>query len=73
MAVPANTHYQAGSGDDMVVKGDPEFVAHIRVRNGVVEMDCRGSFGFGKSSRFDVTLPGPPHLPVVRSCWEPAM
>jgi Putative auto-transporter adhesin, head GIN domain len=56
VAVPANTHYRAGSGDEMVIKGDPALLAHVRVRNGVVEMDCRGNFG--RSSRFDVTLPG---------------
>ncbi len=59
VALPANTHYQAGVGDQLVVKGDPEIIAHVRVRNGVVELDCRGGFfHFGRTDRVDVTLPG---------------
>lgn len=57
IALPADTHYQAGVGDQLVVKGDPAIISHIRVRNGVVGLDCRGGF-FGDSGRIDVTLPG---------------
>ena len=58
VALPANVHYQAGSGDELVVKGDPEFVAHIRVKDGLVGMDCNGNFNMSKFDRIDVTLPG---------------
>ena len=58
VALPANVHYQAGSGDELVVKGDPEFVAHIRVKDGLVSLDCNGNFHFNKDDRIDVTLPG---------------
>lgn len=60
VALPANTHYQAGVGDQLVVKGDPDIIAHVRVRNGVVGLDCHdgGWFGIGRSDRIDVTLPG---------------
>ena len=59
VALPANTHYQAGVGDQLVVKGDPQIIAHVRVQNGVVGLDCHGSFfHFGRSDRIDVTLPG---------------
>ena len=58
IALPADTHYQAGSGDQLVVKGDPAIVSHIRVRNGVVGLDCHGGSFFGRSDRVDVTLPG---------------
>ncbi|MEO8894498.1 MAG: DUF2807 domain-containing protein [Rhizomicrobium sp.] len=58
VALPANVHYQAGSGDQLVVKGDPDFIAHIRVRDGLVALDCNGNFHLGKSERVDVTLPG---------------
>jgi hypothetical protein len=58
IAIPAVTHYQAGSGDQLVVRGDPAIISHIRVHNGVVDMDCRGSIHLGKENRIDVTLPG---------------
>ena len=58
VALPANTHYQAGMGEELVVKGDPVIVSHIRVRNGVVGLDCHGGSFFGRDSRIDVTLPG---------------
>ncbi|MES2255614.1 MAG: DUF2807 domain-containing protein [Pseudomonadota bacterium] len=58
IALPANVHYQAGSGDELVVKGDPDFIAHIRVRDGLVALDCNGNFHLGKNDRVDVTLPG---------------
>lgn len=56
IAVPATTHYQAGVGDLLVVKGDPALISHIRVHNGTVDMDCRN--GFGREDRLDITLPG---------------
>ena len=55
VALPANVHYQAGSGDQLVVKGDPDFVAHIRVKDGLVSLDCNGNFHFNKDDRIDVT------------------
>jgi hypothetical protein len=58
VALPANVHYQAGSGDQLVVKGAPDVIAHIRVQNGLVSLDCNGNFHFGKDDRIDVTLPG---------------
>ena len=59
VALPANIHYQAGSGDTLIVKGNPEVVAHVRVRNGVVGLDCHGgNFDLGRDNRLDITLPG---------------
>src|ERR1700742_664775 len=58
VALPASTHYQAGVGDQLVVKGDPMLIAHIRVRDGVVGLDCHGGAFFGRDARIDVTLPG---------------
>ncbi len=58
VALPANVHYQAGSGDQLVVKGDPDLIAHIRVHDGLVSLDCNGNFHFGRDNRTDVTLPG---------------
>jgi hypothetical protein len=58
IAIPATTHYQAGSGDQLVVRGNPAILSHIRVRNGTVELDCRTNFNWGRENRVDVTLPG---------------
>lgn len=58
VALAADTHYQAGSGDQLVIKGDPNVIAHVRVRNGVVQLDCHGGFLYGRHDRVDVTLPG---------------
>ena len=58
IALPANTHYQVGVGDQLVVKGDPAIISHIRVHNGVVGLDCHDGSFFGHDSRIDVTLPG---------------
>ncbi|MEP6828697.1 MAG: DUF2807 domain-containing protein, partial [Rhizomicrobium sp.] len=58
VAMFADTYYRAGSGDQLVVKGDPAMVSHVTVRDGVVELDCRSNFRFGKSPRLELTLPG---------------
>lgn len=58
VALPANVHYQAGSGDELVVTGDPAFIAHVRVQNGMVGLDCSGNLHLGRHERVDVTLPG---------------
>jgi hypothetical protein len=58
IALPANTHYQAGLGDQLVIKGDPAIISHVHVRNGVVALDCHGGAVFGRDRHIDVTLPG---------------
>jgi hypothetical protein len=59
VAVVANTYYRAGSGDQLVVKGDPRIISHVYVRDGVVGIDCRdGNFHRSKAGRIEVTLPG---------------
>lgn len=55
----ADTYYRAGSGDQLVIKGDPGRVSHVYVRDGVVGIDCRSNFRFGRSTpRLEITLPG---------------
>jgi Putative auto-transporter adhesin, head GIN domain len=57
--VTANTYYRAGSGDQLIVKGDPRIISHVYVRDGVVGIDCRtGSLFHNKADRIEVTLPG---------------
>lgn len=58
VALPANVHYQAGDGDQVVVQGAPDIIAHVRVRNGIVGFDCDGNFHLAKADRIDVALPG---------------
>ena len=59
VAVVANTYYRAGSGDQLVVRGDSRIVSHVYVRNGVVGVDCRtGSVFHSNPERIEVTLPG---------------
>ena len=36
------TSYRPGSGERLHASGDPQVLAHLRVRNGTVELDCRG-------------------------------
>jgi hypothetical protein len=58
IALPAHVRYQAGNGDQLIVAGDPNFIAHIRVKDGLVSLDCNGNFHLGRNERVDVTLPG---------------
>jgi Putative auto-transporter adhesin, head GIN domain len=59
VAVAANTTYRAGSGDQLVIKGDPRIISHVYVRDGLVGIDCRtGSIFQSKAERIEVTLPG---------------
>jgi Putative auto-transporter adhesin, head GIN domain len=59
VAVAANTTYRAGSGDQLIVKGDSRIISHVYVRDGVVGIDCRtGSLFRNKTERIEVTLPG---------------
>jgi hypothetical protein len=57
--VPANTYYRAGSGDQLVIKGDSRIISHVYIRDGVVGIDCRtGGLFHNRAERIEVTLPG---------------
>jgi hypothetical protein len=56
LAVPGRGSYTPGSGDKLHVTGDSEQLAHLRVRDGRLEMDCRG--WRGGSEGLTITLPG---------------
>ena len=59
VALAANTYYRPGSGDQLVVKGDPRIISHVYVRDGVVGIDCNpGRFFLNRRQRVEVTLPG---------------
>lgn len=58
IAAPATVHYRAGSGDEVIARGSPDVVAHVRVHNGLIDLSChRGGFARYK---LDITLPGRP-------------
>ena len=56
-AVRGTANYAPGSGGDKVhATGNPQALAHLRIRNGTVEDDCRG--WRERDSGLVVTLPG---------------
>jgi hypothetical protein len=48
--------YTPGSGNRLHVTGDPQVLAHLRIRDGNIEMDCRG--WRNRTSDVAITLPG---------------
>ena len=56
--VPATARYAPNGSKEWHISGDPEVVAHVRVRNGRIELDCRGR-GWNDDS-LQITLPGTP-------------
>jgi hypothetical protein len=55
IAVPGTVHYRGGSGDQVIARGSPEAIAHLRVRNGRITQSCNGRWA---RSDLDITLPG---------------
>ena len=59
VAVPADSYYRPGNGDQLVVKGAPGIISHVYVRDGLVGIDCNpGGFLFSRPQRIEITLPG---------------
>jgi hypothetical protein len=57
IAVRGTANYAPGSGGDKVhATGNPQALAHLRLRNGIVEDDCRG--WRERDSGLVITLPG---------------
>jgi hypothetical protein len=56
LALPAQASYSPGNGDKLHVTGDPQILAHLRVRDGDIELDCRG--WRNRSKGLVITLPG---------------
>ena len=48
--------YTPGSGERLVASGDPQVLAHLRIRKGTVELDCRG--WRDRTKDLNITLPG---------------
>ena len=56
IAVPATVRYRGGSGDEVIARGSPDVIAHMRVRGGNIDLPCSPR-GFGRRG-VDITLPG---------------
>lgn len=56
LAIPATANYTPGSDDKVHATGDAQVLAHLRVHDGTVEMDCRGWHDRAKD--VVITLPG---------------
>lgn len=56
--VPGRARYTPNGDKELHVSGDPAIVAHVRVRDGHIELDCR-SRNWGDSA-LEITLPGTP-------------
>lgn len=56
--VPGRARYTPNGDKELRVSGDPDLVAHVRVRDGRIELNCRGR-GWGDQA-LEITLPGLP-------------
>jgi hypothetical protein len=57
LSVGGHARYTPGSDDKLHVTGDPQLVPHVRVRDGRIELDCRGGWR-GRRDSLEITLPG---------------
>ena len=57
LSVPATAQYSPSNDRKVHITGDPQAIAHIRVRDGHIEMNCNGHWRFGDSN-IAITLPG---------------
>jgi hypothetical protein len=55
IAVPGTVHYRGGIGDQVIARGAPETLAHLRIRNGTIDSSCYGRWA---RNDLDITLPG---------------
>jgi hypothetical protein len=56
LSVGGHASYAPGNDDKVHLTGDPQTLAHVRVRDGRIELDCNG--WRGNSSDLAITLPG---------------
>jgi hypothetical protein len=56
LAVQAQASYAPGNDNRVHASGDPQVLAHLRVRDGKIEMDCRG--WRNRTRDVTITLPG---------------
>jgi hypothetical protein len=58
LSVGGHAHYTPGTDGKVHVTGDPQMLAHLRVRDGNIEMDCNNGWHNYSNSNLDITLPG---------------
>lgn len=56
LAVPGQASYSPGTDNRLHASGDPQVLAHLRVRDGKIEMNCRG--WRNRTRDVTMTLPG---------------
>lgn len=56
LAMPGTANYTPGSGDKLQASGDPQVLAHLRIRGGTVDMNCRG--WHNRLKGVTITFPG---------------
>jgi hypothetical protein len=57
LSVGGHARYTPGSNDKVHLTGDPQVLAHVRVRNGSIEMDCNGGWR-DRTDNLEIILPG---------------
>jgi hypothetical protein len=57
LAIGGHASYTPGSDDKVHLTGDPQMLAHIRLRDGRIELDCSGGWRSGRDE-LEITLPG---------------
>jgi hypothetical protein len=55
IALPATVRYRGGEGSDVIVRGSPNVIAHVEIRQGRIVLDCHH---WGRSRNIEITLPG---------------
>src|SRR3954469_3368336 len=55
LVVYSDASYAPGSDDRLHASGDPQVLAHLRIRNGKIDLDCRG---WRDRDMLKLTLPG---------------
>lgn len=55
--LPARVHYQPGGAAEAVISGDPALLAHVRLEQGQLRLNCDPGWF---APRLEVTLSGPP-------------
>jgi Putative auto-transporter adhesin, head GIN domain len=57
LSVGGQARYAPGSDNKVHLTGDPQTLAHVRLRDGHIELDCNGGWR-GNSGNLEITLPG---------------
>src|SRR5262245_2725590 len=55
LVVFSDASYTPGSDDRLHASGDPQVLAHLRIKNGKIDLDCRG---WRDRDKITLTLPG---------------